>query len=80
MIAGKSAEQIAESVSINEVWAELPASARRCFDARAARAARAAGQGLELVASHPISPAAAEAFSERLRTDLQHIERLFLGR
>ena len=80
MMAGKPPSAAAEPIEFSEIWAELPPAARRCFEARATRAAWAAGRGLELVAQQPVSPAAADILSERLRADLERIEQLFAGR
>lgn len=80
MMAGKSPEQLARPVEFDEVWVQLPASTRRCFEARSTRAARVAGRGLEVIAAQPVSPAAADVLSERLRADLARIEALFANR
>jgi hypothetical protein len=80
LIAGKSAADAAAPIEITEVWAELPPAAQRCYQAHSTRAARAAGQGLELVLSRPVNPAAADTLSEWLRADLERIERIFAAR
>jgi hypothetical protein len=79
LIAGKSAADAAAPIEITEVWAELPPAAQRCLEARSTRAARAAGQGLELVLAQPVSPAAADTLSDWLRADLERIEQIFAG-
>jgi hypothetical protein len=80
MIAGKTTDQLAQPVAFSEAWIDLPPATQRCFEARASRAARSAGRGLEVIATRPVNPAAAELLSERLRADLARIEQLFVGR
>jgi hypothetical protein len=80
LIAGKSSEQASAPIEITEVWADLPPAAQRVYQARSTRAARAAGRGLEVVASQPVKPAAADVLSDWLRADLARIEQLFAGR
>ena len=80
MIAGKTADQLRKPAGFTEAWIDLPPATRRCLEARATRAARAAAGGLELVSSQPVSPAAAELLSDRLRADLARIEQLFASR
>jgi hypothetical protein len=80
MIAGKSAEELAEPIDVMEVWPALPLSTKRCFTERCERLSNVASAGLATFGGGPLNPAAADRLRDELRESFAHIEQLLARR